>query len=53
MAGTILAVATSTLDAPSGPLQGIHTAHFTMVIAEQGDDWAITAFHNTLVAEGR
>jgi uncharacterized protein (TIGR02246 family) len=53
VAGTILAVATSTLDAPSGPLQGIHTARFTMVIAEQGDDWAITAFHNTLVAEGR
>ena len=53
VAGAILAVATSTLDAPSGPLQGIHTARFTMVIAEQGDDWAITAFHNTLVAEGR
>ena len=53
VAGGILAVATSTLDAPSGPLQGIHTARFTMVIAEQGDDWAITAFHNTLVAEGR
>ena len=53
VAGGILAVATSTLDAPSGPLQGIHTARFTMVIVEQGDDWAITAFHNTLVAEGR
>ena len=39
VAGAILAVATSTLDAPSGPLQGIHTARFTMVIAEQGDDW--------------
>ena len=53
VAGAILAVATSTLDAPGGPLQGIHTARFTMVIVEQGDDWAITAFHNTLVAEGR
>ena len=53
VAGAILAVATSTLDAPSGPLQGIHNACFTMVIAEQDDDWAITAFHNTLVAEGR
>ena len=53
VAGAILAVATSTLDAPSGPLQGIHPARFTMVIAEQGDDWAITAFHNTLIAEGR
>jgi uncharacterized protein (TIGR02246 family) len=53
VAGTILAVATSTLDAPSGPLQGIHNARFTMVIAEQGDDWRVAAFHNTLVAEGR
>ena len=53
VAGTILAVATSTLDAPSGPLQGVHNARFTMVIAEQGDDWRVTAFHNTLVAEGR
>jgi uncharacterized protein (TIGR02246 family) len=53
VAGGILAIATSTLDAPSGPLQGIHTARFTMVIVEQGDDWVITAFHNTLVAEGR
>jgi uncharacterized protein (TIGR02246 family) len=53
VAGTILAVATSTLDAPSGPLQGIHNARFTMVIAEQGDDWRVASFHNTLVAEGR
>jgi uncharacterized protein (TIGR02246 family) len=53
VAGTILAVATSTLDVPSGPLQGIHNARFTMVIAEQGDDWRVAAFHNTLVAEGR
>jgi uncharacterized protein (TIGR02246 family) len=53
VAGTILAVASSTLDAPSGPLKGIHNARFTMVIADQGDDWRVTAFHNTLVAEGR
>jgi uncharacterized protein (TIGR02246 family) len=51
--GTILAVATSTLDAPAGPLKGIHTARFTMLIVEQGDAWRIAAFHNTLVAEGR
>jgi len=53
LAGGILAVATSTLDVPGGPLQGIHNGRFTMVLVEQGDDWAITAFHNTLVAEGR
>ena len=53
VAGTILAVASSTLDAPSGPLKGIHNARFTMVIADQGDDWRVASFHNTLVAEGR
>ena len=53
LAGGILAVATSTLDVPGGPLQGIHNARFTMVIAEQADEWAIAAFHNTLVAESR
>lgn len=53
VAGGILAVATSTLDAPGGPLQGIHNARFTMVIAEQGDDWRVASFHNTLVAESR
>ena len=53
VAGGILAVATSTLDAPGGPLQGIHDARFTMVIAEEGDDWRVASFHNTLVAESR
>ena len=53
VAGGVLAVATSTLDAPGGPLQGIHNARFTMVIAEQGDDWRVASFHNTLVAESR
>jgi hypothetical protein len=53
VAGGVLAVATSTLDAPGGPLKGIHNARFTMVIAEQGDDWRVASFHNTLVAESR
>ena len=53
VAGGILAVANATLDAPSGPLQGIHNSRMTMVIAEQGDDWRVAAFHNTLVAESR
>ena len=53
MAGGILAVATATLDAPGGPLKGIHNARFTMVIVEQGDDWRVASFHNTLVAESR
>jgi uncharacterized protein (TIGR02246 family) len=50
--GTIMAVASSTLDVPAGPLKGIHNARFTMLIVEQGDDWSIAAFHNTLVAQG-
>jgi uncharacterized protein (TIGR02246 family) len=51
-AGFILAVATSTLDAPHGPLQGVNRSRMTMVIAEQDGRWAITAFHNTLIVEG-
>lgn len=50
--GFILAVATSTLDAPHGPLQGVNRSRMTMVIAEQDGRWAITAFHNTLIVEG-
>jgi uncharacterized protein (TIGR02246 family) len=52
-AGVIMAVASATLDVPGGPLKGIHNSRFTMLIVEQGDDWRITAFHNTFVAEGR
>ena len=47
--GTVLAVATSTLDAPSGPLQGVHHSRITAVLVEQDGRWAITAFHNTVV----
>jgi uncharacterized protein (TIGR02246 family) len=50
--GCIVAVATSTLDAPTGPLRGVNHARMTAVITEQGGQWAITAFHNTLVIEG-
>lgn len=50
--GIVVAVATSTLDAPTGPLQGVNHSRMTAVIADQGDRWAITAFHNTLVIEG-
>ena len=35
VAGVILAVANATLDVPTGPLQGIHNARMTMVIAER------------------
>jgi uncharacterized protein (TIGR02246 family) len=51
--GVIMTVASATLEVPGGPLEGIHNSRFTMLIVEQGDDWRIAAFHNTLVAEGR
>ena len=47
--GVIVAVATSTLDAPSGPLFGTNNSRLTTVMVEQPDRWAVTAFHNTLV----
>jgi uncharacterized protein (TIGR02246 family) len=37
----------STLDVPSGPLMGRHTALFSLVLTKK-PDWEIAAFHNTL-----
>ncbi len=51
--GTIVALAAATLEVPAGPLQGVLNARMTIVITEQDGRWLITAFHNTLVAEGR
>jgi uncharacterized protein (TIGR02246 family) len=47
--GCILAVATSTLDAPHGPLQGRNHSRMTMAIAPEAGEWRIFAFHNTLI----
>jgi uncharacterized protein (TIGR02246 family) len=49
VAGCIVAVVTSTLDAPTGPLQGVHQSRITAVITETRGRWSITAFQNTLV----
>ena len=49
MPGCIVAVVTSTLDAPSGPLQGINQSRITAVLTEEGGRWSIIAFQNTLV----
>ena len=51
--GTIVALAAATLEVPAGPLQGVLNARMTIVITEQDGRRLITAFHNTLVAEGR
>jgi hypothetical protein len=45
----VIAVVAATLDAPSGPLQGINEARITVAIIEQEGRWSITAFQNTLV----
>ena len=47
--GVVVAVASSTLEAPTGPLRGTNHSVITAVLTEQDDRWAITAFHNTLV----
>lgn len=46
----VVAVASSTLDAPTGPLQGVNHSTITAVLTEQDGRWSISAFHNTLVA---
>ncbi len=47
--GCILAVATSTLDAPTGPLQGVNQSRFSFTMTEHREGWAVAGFHNTLV----
>jgi uncharacterized protein (TIGR02246 family) len=49
--GCIVAVVTSTLDAPSGPLRGVNQSRITAVMTEEGGEWSIVAFQNTLVAK--
>jgi uncharacterized protein (TIGR02246 family) len=48
--GSLLVHATSTLDAPHGPLRGINQSKMTAVLVEEQGAWKATAFHNTLVA---
>jgi uncharacterized protein (TIGR02246 family) len=51
--GCVVALVRSTLTAPSGPMRGVNQARMTMVLVDEGGRWAITAFHNTLVAVDR
>jgi uncharacterized protein (TIGR02246 family) len=48
----VLAVATSMLDAPSGPLRGRHNSRMTVVITSGEDGWRVAGLHNTLIADG-
>ena len=47
--GCLLVHATSTLDAPTGPLAGRHQAKMSALLVEQESTWRATAFHNTLI----
>jgi len=38
----------ATLDAPTGPLAGRHSATFSLVCVRAPNGWQIAAFHNTL-----
>lgn len=49
-AGVAVVHASATLDAPSGPLAGVHHSNFTMVLVHADQTWRVAAFHNTLVA---
>jgi len=46
---TIIANASTELDAPTGPLAGKNASTITMVITKSDNTWKIRAFHNTLV----
>jgi uncharacterized protein (TIGR02246 family) len=46
----ILGIVESTLDAPSGPLQGVHRSTATVLLLRDNGAWKIRSFHNTLVA---
>jgi uncharacterized protein (TIGR02246 family) len=48
--GVVVAVAGSTMTAPTGPLQGTNHARMTAVLTLGFDGWAVAAFHNTLRA---
>ncbi|MBC9822583.1 SgcJ/EcaC family oxidoreductase [Terrabacter sp. MAHUQ-38] len=46
----IVMTSRNTLDAPHGPLAGVHAAMSTSVLVHTGDAWQITVTHNTLEA---
>lgn len=51
--GCVIAVAIATLNAPSGPMQGVNRSRLTLAITEQRGCWSVTALHNTLVRQDR
>lgn len=49
--GVIVGHLQSILRVPAGPVAGVHSAVATVALVAAQNDWRITAFHNTLVAE--
>ena len=47
--GVVVAFVSGTLEAPTGPLEGVTHSTITAVLAEENERWAVTAFHNTVV----
>ena len=47
----LLAHVKATLKVPTGPMAGEIDALYSLVLVENGNDWHIAAFHNTLVAK--
>jgi uncharacterized protein (TIGR02246 family) len=45
----IVSTSRNTLEAPHGPLAGVHQAMSTTVLVRDGADWRIAVTHNTLV----
>ncbi len=45
----ILVHSAGTMDAPSGPMAGIHRATPSLVLVRGAGEWQVAAFHNTMV----
>jgi uncharacterized protein (TIGR02246 family) len=50
--GCVVAVAAATLNAPSGPMEGVNRSRLTVAITEHDGRWSLTALQNTLVQGG-
>lgn len=50
--GVLLAHVKAVLNAPTGPLAGVHASLITLVLARHPEAWRIAALHNTLVMAG-
>jgi uncharacterized protein (TIGR02246 family) len=50
-ADTVFAVVAGALDAPTGPLQGVHHSRMSIVAVRDDSErgWSVRSFHNTLV----